>query len=201
MMRDNNDRHNSDRHDNDRPGVLTFADHEIIKPVNKLAKAIARVSLPDDDPVARAEAAMETLSSEFADWMVKECDRLDAARAGIKQHGFNKATIAELFHSAHDLKGDAATFGYPLTTPVARSLCMLLEYSPKRERIPLLLIDQHVDAVRAIVREHTRPDVEQLARALTVKLLEVVQDFLIRENRHRPGYLDGLFDAPLVPDS
>lgn len=185
---------------NDRPGILTFTDHEIIKPVNKLAKAIARVSLPDDDPVARAEAAMETLSSEFADWMIKECDRLDAARAGIKQHGFNKATIAELFHAAHDLKGDATTFGYPLTTPVARSLCMLLEHSPKHDRIPMLLIDQHVDAVRAIVREYGRPDIEQVARMLTMRLIEVAQDFLIRENRHRPGYLDGLFDAPLVPD-
>ena len=185
---------------NDRPGVLTFADHEIIKPVNKLAKAISRVSLPDDDPVARAEAAMEKLSSEFADWMVKECDRLDAARDGIRQHGFNKTTIAELFHSAHDLKGDAATFGYPLTTPVARSLCILLEYTPAHDRIPLLLIDQHVDAVRAIVREHSRPDVQQIASQLTVKLTEVVQDFLVRENRHRPGHLDGLFDAPLVPD-
>ena len=189
------------RANNDRPGILTFPDHEIIKPVNRLAKAIARVSLPDDDPVARAEAAMETLSSEFADWMVKECDRLDTARAGIRQHGFNKATIAELFHSAHDLKGDAATFGYPLTAPVAGSLCMLLEHSPKHDRIPLLLIDQHVDAVRAIVREYDRPDIEQVAGALTMRLTEVAQEFLIRENRHRPAYLDRLLDAPLVPNA
>ena len=199
-MRDNTHGASNDRHHSDRPGVLTFRDHEIIQPINRLAKAIARVSLPDDDPVARAEAAMEELSSEFADWMIKECDRLDAARAGVRQNGFNKATIAELFHAAHDLKGDAATFGYPLTTPVARSLGMLLEHAPKHDRIPLLLIDQHVDAVRAIVREYDRPDIEQVAGALTMRLTEVTRDFLIHENRHRPGYLDGLFDAPLVPD-
>lgn len=185
------------RDNNDRAGIYTFADHEIIKPVNRLTKAIARVSLPDEDPVARAEAAMETLSSEFADWMVKECDRLDAARANIRQHGFNKATIAELFHSAHDLKGDAAAFGYLLTTPVASSLCMLLEHSPTHDRIPLLLIDQHVDAIRAIVREYHRADIEQVANTLTMRLTEVVREFLVRENRHRPGYLEGLFDAPL----
>ena len=189
------------RDNNDRPGIHTFADHEIIKPVNRLAKAIARVSLPDEDPVARAEAAMDTLSSEFADWMVKECDRLDAARAGIRQHGFNKAAIAELFHSVHDLKGDAAAFGYPLTTPVASSLCMLLEHSPTHDRIPLLLIDQHVDAIRAIVREYHRADIEQVVNTLTMRLTEVVQEFLVRENRHRPSYLDGLFDAPLVPNA
>jgi len=187
------------RDNNDPEAVLTFADHEIIRPVNKLAKAISRVSLPDDDPVARAEAAMEKLSSEFAGWMTKECDRIDAARAAIRQRGFNKATIAELFHAAHDLRGDAATFGYPLVAPVSESLCALLEHSPAHDRIPLPLIDQHVDAVRAIVREYARPDIEQVADALRIRLSEVVRDFLIHENRHRPGYLDGLFDAPLVP--
>src|SRR5690349_2699946 len=100
--------------DSDPAAVLTFADHEIIRPVNKLAKAICRISLPDDDPIARAEAVMEKLSSEFTDWMAKECDRIDAARSAIKERGFNKNTTAELFHSAHDLRGDAATFGYPL---------------------------------------------------------------------------------------
>lgn len=188
------------RANNDRPGILTFPDHEIIKPVNRLAKAIARVSLPDDDPVARAEAAMETLSSEFADWMVKECDRLDTARAGIRQHGFNKATIAELFHSAHDLKGDAATFGYPLTAPVAGSLCMLLEHSPKHDRIPLLLIDQHVDAIRAIVREYTRPDAEELAYALTKKLWDVSEEFLTAENKDRPDCIADILSPPLAPN-
>jgi HPt (histidine-containing phosphotransfer) domain-containing protein len=151
-------------------------------------------------PPATTVPVFSPFASEFADWMIKECDRLDAARAGIRQNGFNKATTAELFHAAHDLKGDAATFGYPLTAPAARSLCMLLEHSPEHDRIPLLLIDQHVDAVRAIVREYDRPDIEQIATALTMRLTEVSQDFLIRENRHRPGYLDGLFDAPLVPD-
>lgn len=185
--------------DNGPEAVLTFADHEIIRPVNKLAKAISRISLPDDDPVARAEAAMEKLSSEFTDWMAKECDRIDAARAAIKQRGFNKTTTAELFHAAHDLRGDAATFGYPLVAPVSQSLCMLLEYSPVHDRIPLTLIDQHVDAVRAIVREYARPDIEHVADALRMRLSEVVREFLIHENRHRPGYLEGLFDAPLVP--
>ncbi len=188
------------RDNNDRAAVLTFADHEIIRPVNRLAKAISKVSLPDDDPIARAEAAMENLASEFTEWMAKECDRIDAARLAVKQRGFNKSTTAELFHAAHDLRGDAATFGYPLVAPVSESLCMLLEHAPARDRIPLALIDQHVNAVRAIVREYARPDIEDVATALTMRLSEVVQDFLISENRHRPGYLDGVFGPSLVPD-
>jgi hypothetical protein len=70
----------------------------------------------------------------------------------------------------------------------------------RRSRIPLPLIDQHVDAIRAIVREHARPDAEQIAFALTQKLWEVSEEFLTAENKDRPEYLAGILSPPLAPD-
>ena len=64
-------------------------------------------------PVARAEKALAGLSGEFKDWMAIECERLAAAHAAILSHGFTTETREELFRAAHDIKGDAATFGYP----------------------------------------------------------------------------------------
>ncbi len=58
--------------------------------------------------------------------------------------------------SAHDVKGDSGTFGFPPWPPAADSLCRLLEHTPDLSRIPLAIVDQHVDAVRAIVREYAR---------------------------------------------
>ena len=182
-----------ERRKSDRPAVYTYADHEIIKPMNKLAKAIARVSLPDDDPVARAEAAIAQLSSEFSDWMSAECERLHAARCALKERGFSKESVSELFHAAHDIRGDAATLGYAHTAPIAESLCRIIDYAPAHDRIPLTLVDQHVDAIRAIVREYARPDIADVVRALSARLLQVTQDYLIRENRHRPNILEGVF--------
>ncbi len=184
---------------NVRLHVQRFTNHEIITPVNKLDKAIAKVVLPGDDPLARAEAALAQLSGEFGDWMVAECDRLDAARRVVKGHGFNKRNLDELFHAAHDVKGDAATFGFPLAASAAESLCRVLEHSPDSGRIPVALVDQHVDAVRAIVREYARPDIGDAAGALTRKLRQVSEEFLVHENRHRPGYLDSVFSPPLAP--
>ena len=97
-----------------------------------------------------------------------------------------------MFYAAHDVKGDAATFGFPLAAGVAESLCRVLEHSPDSRRIPLELVDQHVDAVRAIIREYARPDIATVATALTRKLRLVSDEFLVHENRHRPDYLDGL---------
>ncbi len=185
----------------ERPSISTFADHEMIVPSHKLARAISRVVHPGDDPVARAEQALSQLSGEFGDWMVQECERLDRARQAIRQGGIGPKNRDELFHAAHDIKGDAATFGFPLAAPAAESLCRILEHTPDPARIPPALIDQHVDAVRAIVREYVRPDIADIATALNARLRSVTQEYLEHENRHRPDYLDGVFSPPLAPEA
>lgn len=184
----------------DRPSVSTFADHEIIVSANTLAKAVAKAAHPDDDPVGRAEAALSQLSGEFSGWMLAECERLDSARHAVRAQGLGAKPREELFHAAHDVKGDAPTFGYPLAAPAAESLCRVIEHTPDPERIPIELIDQHVDAVRAIVREYARPDIEEIASALNRKLRSVAYDFLLQANRSRPGYLQSAFTPPISPE-
>jgi HPt (histidine-containing phosphotransfer) domain-containing protein len=183
----------------DTPSVATYADHEVITPPHELRRAVGPATAGDDDPVARAEAALVGLSSEFSSWMQSECERLEAARKDVRQLGFNQNTHDALFRSVHDIKGEAATFGFPEVAGVAESLCRLLEHSPDIAKIPVKLVDQHVDAVRAIIREHARPDVAIVAGALTKKLRDVTDEFLKRENRHRPDYLENIFSPPLIP--
>ena len=189
---------------NDKPAVTTYADHEVILPPNKLKKAVAKVSpvtagTSDDDPVARAEAALADLSTEFSSWMDTECERLDQARHQVKKAGLAGAAKDELFRAAHDIKGEAETFGFPLAGQVADSLCRLIEHSPDLKRIPMPLVDQHVDAVRAIIREVALRDAEKTATRLVTRLRQVTDDFLAHENRDRPDYLDGVLAPPLSP--
>ncbi len=152
----------------------------------------------NDDPVARAEAALAQLSNEFGDWMRAECERLDAARREVKRLGFTKKTNDDLFRAAHDIKGEAATFGYAAVGPAADSLCRLIEHTPDMTRIPLTLVDQHVDAVRAIARERDRADLAAVATELTQKLRET-DEFLRAENSERPDYLENILAPPLAP--
>ena len=60
------------------PSVATFADHEVITPPHKLRKAVRQALPGEEDPVARAEAALAQLEGEFSDWMHAECERLDS---------------------------------------------------------------------------------------------------------------------------
>ena len=185
----------------DKASVVNHGDHEVIVPENKLRAAVSDTSLADDgdDPVARAEKALAALSPEFGAWMDSECDRLDCARREIIGSGFTDANKEALFRAAHDIKGEAATFGYPAVASAAESLCRLIEHAPDPGRIPAALIDQHVDAVRAIYREYGQSDAQKLAATLTKRLREVADDFLIKENRDRPDVLRQLKSPPIVP--
>ena len=186
----------------DLAAVSTFADHEVILPPNKLKKAVQKVkpgSKVDFDPVAQAEAALAELADDFGNWMDQECVRLDNARNAVKAAGFNKTTRDALFLAAHDIKGQATTFGFPLVTPVADSLCRLIEHTPEMARLPLGLIDQHVDAVRAITHRNSRGDSDANAARLAEKLRHVTEEFLAHENRDRPEYLEQILAPPMVP--
>lgn len=186
----------------DTPAVSTYADHEIITPHNKLRKLVTVKPLQpgEIDPVARAEKALAELSTEFKSWMEAECERLDEARRMVKASGFTEISKDALFRAAHDIKGEAATLNFPAVAEAANSLCRLIEHTPDASRIPMRLVDQHVDAVRAIFREYARSDARALAARLTKRLREVTDEFLVRENQHRPDYLETIMSPPIAPE-
>ena len=183
-----------------KPDVVTYGDHEMITPDTSKLRKMLRAALPGEgDPVVQAEQALAAISSNFETWMDDECSRLDAARQKVKKIGLSKKTRQELFLAAHDIKGDSATLGYPEVGPAAGSLCRLLEHSPDLRKIPLAIVDQHVDAVRAIIREHKRADITTIATALTNKLRSVTDELLVRENMHRPDVLKAIQGPTLAP--
>src|SRR5437588_4264600 len=134
--------------------IKAFADHHVITQPNPLRKVLRRVPESDlDDPVARAEKALAGLSGEFKNWMAIEADRLSAAHAAILRDGFTDATREELFRAAHDIKGDAATFGYTSASAAAQVLCRIIEHAPDLDAVPSNLIAHHINAIQAIVHD------------------------------------------------
>jgi chemotaxis protein histidine kinase CheA len=174
----------------DEPKVATFKDHQVITPDTRKLRRTLREALPGEpDPVEAAEQALARLSGDFQLWMNDECARLDAARRKIKDNELSKEASQELFLAAHNIKGDGSTFGFPEVVRAADSLCRLIEHSPELAKIPMTIIDQHVDAIRAIVREHERGDIAQIAGTLNQSLRAVTDEFLLVENQHRPEVL------------
>ena len=180
--------------------IKTFADHHVITQPNPLQKVLRRVAEKDlDDPVARAEKALAGLSGEFKNWMGIEADRLSAAHAAILRNGFTKLAREELFRAAHDIKGDAATFGYPSAGAAAESLCRIIEHAPDLDRVPSDLIAHHINAIQAIVRERTKLDTVSTASELSRKLRGVADEYLTHANRDRPEHLEAILAPSIAP--
>ncbi|WP_020184590.1 Hpt domain-containing protein [Methylopila sp. 73B] len=154
----------------------SFKDHMVLRPPNKLKERATRQAPIRDNSeaqaVMRAELALERLSPEFDGWMRAEIETLEACRAAIAL-GRDEPTIAALFRSAHDLRGQSATFGYPLAGEIADGLCDLIEYATPDTLPRQALIDRHVEAIRAMVRENVRERSHPVGKELANRLAEL----------------------------
>jgi len=116
------------------------------------AKIGGRFGGIDPAALAKAEAALKGLSDNFGQWMEDELTKLAAARERVRNEGYNAETAENLYFRAHDLKGLGATYGFPLVTRIAGSLCRLIDDPTTRLRAPAVLIDAHIDGINAAVR-------------------------------------------------
>lgn len=125
---------------------------EVITPPNVLkAKVGGAVPAIDQQAIARAEAALQKLSSQFGDWINEELEKLLEAWAAYEADPNGPKSKSNLHRRAHDLKGLAPTYGYPLVGRMCASLCKLTGDEHGDLKPPASLLKAHVDGVKAAV--------------------------------------------------
>jgi hypothetical protein len=151
----------------------------LIKVPNTLKNKIGgRMSKVDNAAIAKAEAALASLSANFDDWIVGEIDKLDACRKAVDQGELSGKAGKELFNCAHDLKGLGTTYGYPIVTQMADSLCDITNTQELRDKAPLFLIDVHVDAIRAAVKSKIKVSDHPVGGVLVSEMQKKTREFL-----------------------
>lgn len=144
---------------------------QVINPPNMLrAKVGGRFGGINAEAIAKAEEALKAMSGQFSQWLQDEILKLDAAQGAIRAQGYTTETAEGLYFRAHDLKGLGTTYQYPLVTRLAGSLCKLMDDPIKRMEAPLVLIDAHIDAIRAVVRDRIQTDDHPTGRILSETL-------------------------------
>lgn len=145
--------------------------NQVIRPPNPLrAKVGGGFGGIDANAIARAEEALKAMSAQFGQWLNDEVVKLDKAQADIRSQGYTPETAEALYFRAHDLKGLGTTYEYPLVTRIAASLCRILDDADKRMEAPLAVIDAHVDAIKAVVRDKIQTDEHPVGRDLVETL-------------------------------
>lgn len=151
---------------------------ELFMPPNMLkAKVGGGAGGPDLAAIQRAEKAMEALKSEFSDWIAEDVKKLMAARARYSSTPDAEAR-ATLLRTAHDIKGQAPTYNYPLIARVAASLSRMIGELPADAEIGLHLVDAHVNAIQVIHKLALQDTNDKTALALCTELDARVDEVL-----------------------
>lgn len=115
--------------------------------------------LIDPAALARAEAALARLGHDYLRWVERD---LDAARACLISTPPDHHTLYRL---AHDIKGQAGTFGYPLIGAIAQRLCQILAAGGGADPV-----SRHLDAMAEAVARRLHGDDGDAARELLARL-------------------------------
>jgi len=142
------------------------------------AKVGGRFPGIDADAIAKAEAALASLSENFTQWLEEEITKLETARQVVREQGLNTENCERLYIASHDLKGLGTTYEFPIITRLAASLCRLIDEPERRSKAPLLIIDAHIDAIKAAVRADIRDDSHPVGKTLAEELESKVKQFL-----------------------
>jgi len=151
---------------------------QVIRPPNPLRAKVGGFGGIDADAIAKAEAALKAMSAQFGQWLQDEITKLDQAQADIRTRGYTPETAEALYFRAHDLKGLGATYQYPLVTRIAGSLCRMMDDADRRMAAPLAILDAHIDAIRAVVRDEIQTDEHPVGRELAETLEARVNEHL-----------------------
>lgn len=152
---------------------------QVIRPPNNLRMKVGGgFGGIDASAIARAEEALASMSAQFGQWLQDEITKLEKAQGDIRSEGYNDATAEALYFRAHDLKGLGTTYQYPLVTRLAGSLCRMMDDPAKRLKAPMVIVDAHIDAIRAVVRDGIQTDDHPVGRALAETLETRVSEHL-----------------------
>lgn len=160
---------------------------EIITPPNMLKTKVGG-ALPalDQRAIARAEAALEKMADQFADWINEEHARLMEAWAAYEKAPGTAAAKNELHRRAHDLKGLAPTYGYPLVGRICGTLCKLTGDEHGDIKAPDRLLKAHVDAVKAAVLGKIKGADHPVGLALVAELENQTKEIIAQQAGDAP---------------
>ena len=132
---------------------------QIITPPNLLRQKVSGSGPISQEMIERADHALEGLSEQFDNLMAGEIEKLgELHRKGVEDPARRIELVREIFEVAHDLRGQAGTFDYPLISRVGTSLCHFTDGMERCDERELEVIRIHINAMQAVLASSLRGD-------------------------------------------
>ena len=156
-------------------------------PPSHMLKAKATRSTKDLRSILiEADQGIAELSKDYLEYAREDAKRLGVICDELESSGGAKEAIETAYWIAHQMKGEGGTFGYPLITSVAASLCNLLDRRESLEEAQVEAVRLHYKAMLLVVSRPLKGDDGEGAEMVD-GLLEVAA----RASGARPESADG----------
>lgn len=131
---------------------------EVVENPNRIAQKVRAIPGGNVDALLqRVEKAMENLSDEFVSIYHEDVERIGARMTeALADPTEMDAAVSAIRVSLHDLRGQAGTFGYELVIRISDSACKFIDLSDRFGRVELMVLNMHVDALRAVKQQDVR---------------------------------------------
>jgi len=138
---------------------MTDDELEFITPPNTLKAKVSIGGAVDESTLRRAEEAIAGLSDEYLEWVQQDIKRIETACRDLKKGGGDREKkLQEVFHVAHDIKGQGGSFGYDLMTIIGNQICRLIDKAEADDPHLIGALDVHVDAMKLIITSKLKDD-------------------------------------------
>ncbi len=113
----------------------------------------------DEAAMAEAEAALKALAEEYPAYAVADVDQMDASMTALRAvDGGDAGLVAEVYATAHNIKGQGSAFGYDLMTELGEALCALTRDRTSLDSGPLAAATALIAACRTVLAERLTGD-------------------------------------------
>ena len=117
------------------------------------------------DAISAAKASLAELAVDYPSILKEDVRRLQGYITDVQSVGFKSESLRAIFRKAHDLKGQAGTFGYGLVTEISASLCTLVRkmldnpsHIELRKLALITVISMHIDAIGVCASQNITGD-------------------------------------------
>jgi chemotaxis protein histidine kinase CheA len=149
----------------------------VFAPFNLLRAKVGNKPGPNlDQIVASAEAALDDMKDEFDVWIGNDMQALRDALTALRQSMPADPEILERIKTlSHEIKGQGATYGYPLLTTVGDLLYVFIERNSEIAAKHLDLLDTHVDFMALVLGQKVHDEGDQQVRSILAGLRDAAK--------------------------
>jgi len=128
---------------------------QIIQPPKRIGDKVPRTGGPSAiEAIGKALKLADNLIDSYQGWAVDDLQRLwaafEQARKSRRNLAAEQASVRQMFNVAHEIRGQGGSFGYPLISLLADSLCKFLEPRGSLSARDLEIVRIHILALKAV---------------------------------------------------